>query len=105
MDDSAVPRKIIHLDYSKLPDTRWGGFTQTEEHQIYDMCCVEHRRNTKLLITANGESGIRAYTVTTGRLEWKNEGVTPGTELEMDACAVAADSHGRVFTMYSAVFH
>ena len=102
VDDSALPRKIIHLDCSKLPDTRWDGFTQTEEHQIHDICFVRQPVNTKLLITANGESGISAYTVKTGCLEWKNKGVVPGTEQEMNACAVAADSHGRVFVCDSA---
>ena len=98
VDCSAFPLKIFQLNFSKLPrPTRKSGFTQTKERQINDMCCVDHRRNTKLLITANGDSGISAYTVNTGSVEWKIEGVIPGTENRMNARAVAADSHGRVF--------
>lgn len=102
VDDSALPLKIIHLDCSKVSDTRWDGFTQTEEHQIYDICFVRQPVNTKLLITANGESGISAYTMSTGSLEWKIEGVIPRTKKRMNARAVAADSHGRVFVCDSA---
>ena len=108
VDGSAFPHKIFQLDCSVMPyEIRRSGFTQTEEYQIYDICCVKYRFNTNLIITANGERGITAYTmantfVKTGCLEWKHEGVIPGTELEMNACAVAADSHGRVFVCDSA---
>ena len=103
VDGSVFPYKIIEVDCGELTrPSKKSSFTQTEEHPIYDMCCVKDELDRNLIITANGERGISAYTVADniaipGRLEWKNEGVIPGTELEMNACAVAADSHGRVF--------
>ena len=107
VDRSAFPRKVFQLDCGNISDVaKESGFTQTEEHQIQDMCCMTHGL-TDLLITANGENGISAYTVANsitknGCLEWEIKDVIPGTELKMNARAVAADSLGHIFVCDSA---
>ena len=92
---------IFQLDCRKMPPVRVACFTPTQETKIYDLCYLRHQ-NKDLVVTTNGKSGVSAYRLYTGELEWKNMGKMPGTEGVIDACGVATDGYRHIFVCDSA---
>ena len=92
---------IFQLDCSKIPPARVVAFTPTQETKIYDLSYLTHQ-NKDLIITTNGESGVSAYRLYTGELQWNYMGTMPGTDKVMNACGVATDRRGHIFVCDSA---
>ena len=69
------------------------------------MCCVEAGGGKQLLITTHFSSsfdkkvrsGVRAYNVSTGEVEWSAMGKVAGMHQDMAAWGVAIDWRGHVF--------
>ena len=72
---------------------------------ITSMCCVECQ-NEELLVTpyhkeglfdGKDESGICAYNMRTGKLQWNTDGIIPGVHKRMVPTDVATDGRGHLF--------
>ena len=66
------------------------------------MIFLTSHTKTNLIVTTNGKSGVSAYRLYTGELQWNDMGKMPGTEKVMNACGVATDRRGHIFVCDSA---
>ena len=101
-------RHVVNwLDCRSLtPLPVYGTKVSTLQHDwIRGMCCVEADAGKQFLITTHFSSsfdkkvrsGVRAYNVSTGEVEWSAMGTLAGMHQDTAAWSVAIDGRGHVF--------
>ena len=73
--------------------------TKTQQSQIWDMCCVQHKDKRLLITTCGLEYGIQAYNTANDKIAWKVKGKLAGMEKDFNARGLATDGRGRLFVL------
>ena len=98
VDNSKVPREVRWLDCSTSPPrpTSVRNITHTQQDNIYDICCIQHK-DKQLLITTDKSDGINAYNTKSNKREWCVKGDLEGADENICPQRLMTDGRGHLF--------